>query len=465
MPKHNLNKHWLSTIKLMTDENNNSEKNNEFDREQFDATVKEALQQARKIGEAYRKYFESKESDQPSIFADIESRLNSVIQKYNELFGAQPDGGASKLFELNKQIEEIKKYHQELITDEHSISSDIKESQDKITDFYVYLFGGEDSPNGKEPEIRKAIEDVLSFQNNLNGDPKNPGYKKIIEDAHEKITELYSDIFDTSDDQEKSKADTLHAQIESVGAYHGKLEDEIKPFIKDTRIQIEEDKKAVKALLGSAIGPSLLDGFLESKREYKQIPKYYKSEDFKQMDWLTKGGANVSAWIWSKFIALLNYAFFIVPLLASVIIFSVSPEKLSEVLTFGASNGFFSKFLNELEVTSRILITLPLWWIAWFGHRNLSQNKRMAEEYNHKAQVTRMYIKFTSDDESKKYPLSNKHREQLYDELIEVIARHPGQVFGRDETLLDKVLRVVAAWKGVDIDKDEDDTKNSTAQP
>lgn len=444
----------------MENENNTPQDSNESDKEQLDAAVNEALQQAKKIGNAYRKYFESKDEEKPSVFADIESRLDSVIKKYNELYGQQPDGGASKIHELTKQLEEIKNYHQELITNENSISADIKESQEKITEFYVYLFGGEDGSSGKEPKLKKAVEDILSFQNDLNGDEENPGYKKSIEDAHETITGLYSEIFDVQKTQEKSRADTLRSQIENVDTYHGKLEEEIKPFIKDTRTQIEEDKKSVKALLGSAIGPSLLDGFLESKREYKQIPKYIKLEKGDDVfTSISKGLGNAIAWLWSKFVALLNYAFFILPLLASVVIFSVSPEKLSEILTFGASNGFFSRFINDLEVSSRILITLPLWWIAWFGHRNLSQNKRMAEEYNHKAQVTRMYIKFTSDDEADKYPLSNKHREKLYDSLIEVIARHPGQVFGRDETLLDKILRVVAAWKGVNLDQDEDSSK------
>lgn len=440
----------------MESENTTPQDNNGFNKEQFNAVVKDALQQAKKIGDAYRKYFESRDGESPSVFADIESRLDTVIKKYNELFGPQEDGGATKVFELNKQIEEIKKYHQELIANEDSIETDIEESREKITKFYIYLFGGDDGSGGRESEMREAMEEILSFQNKLKGDDENAGYKKAVEDAYETITRLYSELFDTQEEQEKSKADTLRSQIEDVDTYHGKLEEEIKPFITDTRTQIEKDKKSVKALLGSAIGPSLLDGFLESKREYKQIPKYLKLEENDDLfNKTVKGLANMFAWFWSKLIALFNYAFFIIPLLLSVVIFLISPEKLSETLSFGINGSWISELIPELEIGARLLISLPLWWIAWFGHRNISQNKRMAEEYNHKAQVTRMYIKFTSDDESDKYPLPDSHREKLNNELIEIIARHPGQVFGRDETLLDKILRVVAAWKGVDIDREE----------
>lgn len=446
----------------MENENITPQDNNEFKKEQFDAVIKEALQQAKKIGELYRKYFESKEENKLSIFDDIESRLKSVIAKYNELFGPQQDGGASKINQVTTQIDEIKNYHQELLKKEDSIQADIEESQEKITKFYIHLFGSTDAPGGAEEKLKKAIEDILAFQHNLNGTEETVGFKKSIEDAHEAITALHSDIFVAPTNKEKSKADILQSQITSIKTYHGILEEEIKPFITDTHKQIATDRKSIKALLASAIGPSLLDGFLESKREYKQTPKYYEIE--KEDGWyiLSKVLGNITAWLWSRFVALLNYAFFLVPLLLSVIVVLGVPDKFSDAEILGISFKFVSNFFSSSsEKGIGLFVVLPLWWIAWFGHRNLSQNKRMAEEYNHKAQVTRMYIKFTSDDESSKYPLSDKHREKLYNELIEVIARHPGKVFGRDETLLDKVLHIVAAWKGVNLDQEDEDSKKT----
>ncbi|OGG59539.1 hypothetical protein A3C89_01100 [Candidatus Kaiserbacteria bacterium RIFCSPHIGHO2_02_FULL_50_50] len=412
----------------------------ELTKKQFDKRISDALNQCRKIGREYNRYFQSKNENKPAIIDSIESRLDKVVETYKDLYTPV---GSSKIVNLQKQIGEIKKFHITLLDGDKSISSKINETQEKIIDFYSYLFNVDESGVDNETRIKSAISDIVKFYDKYTSvDEKNPGYKLVIEKAHAEIVGFHKDVFSAKTGK-KSKADDLSDQIEKIGSYHAYLERELKPFIADTRNAIQSDREAVSTLLGNTIGPVLYEGFLESKKEYAQTPRYFDLSKVKSLQlYVGYLVLNLCILLWSKFVSFLNYAFFILPLLTSAAIFAVSPEKLSEFVTLGVNNKFLSDALNTVPVSARIVISLPLWWIAWFGHKNLMYNKRMSEEYNHKAQVTRMYIKFTSDSESKKYPLHDTHRVRLYDEVINVIARHPGKVFGKDETFLDKVLGI-----------------------
>jgi len=67
------------------------------------------------------------------------------------------------------------------------------------------------------------------------------------------------------------------------------------------------------------------------------------------------------------------------------------------------------------------------------------------EEYNHKLRVVQMYLMFATKKES--YPLDA--RDELETTLIEVIKRNPSEVFGRDETILDKFAGIFGIGKSM----------------
>jgi hypothetical protein len=92
---------------------------------------------------------------------------------------------------------------------------------------------------------------------------------------------------------------------------------------------------------------------------------------------------------------------------------------------------------------------LPLWWISWFGQRIILHKRRLADEYNHQAQVSAMYLNFTSKETANSYPLLPDAKKNLNNALIDVIRRHPGKIYGRDETILDKVIQAIRAFKGI----------------
>ena len=81
----------------------------------------------------------------------------------------------------------------------------------------------------------------------------------------------------------------------------------------------------------------------------------------------------------------------------------------------------------------KLAISLPLLWISWFGQRNISQRKRLFEEYNHKLRVVQLYQLFTSDETSYKF----NNREELEVVLIDSIRNNPAKHLGKSETMID----------------------------
>lgn len=424
----------------MDETNQNQQSENTITKKEFNSFVKEAISQIRKIGEAYKKFFNAQEGQQ-SVVAEIETRLEDIKQKYEHLFSTN-ETGLSRVAELNAQIEEIKKYHQELIRGDSSIQSDIKESQDKITDFYIYLFGGNDGIEGQEQKVKNAIDRILNFHTDL---AKEDGYKKTIEDAHKEIIEIHDDLF-LEDEEGNSKISSLNKDIEQIKTFRGALDNDIEPFINETKDDIEAKRRDVAALLDGATGGSLVEGFLKSKKEYKQEPDYKKING-SVWEKISAVFSNIAAFLFSVLLILIDYTLFIFPLLFSVFIF-IHPDLVAKIIGNPSQEAKVSDFLGSLNFYGRLIISLPLWWISWFGQRSISHKRRLAEEYNHKAQVTKMYLNFVSKETENSYPLEADAKNTLHDELIKVIARHPGHVYGKDETMLDKIIQLVHAGRG-----------------
>lgn len=431
------------------DQNNQSE--NSFSKTEFDSFVKNALSQIKNINEAYKKFFES-EDGKESIISEIEIRLEDIKQQYNNLF-VNNESGVSKISELNSKLDDIRNYHKQLLEGNDSIRSDIKESQDKITDFYVYLFGGSDSAEGQENKIKAAIEEIINFHTDLT---KEYGYISVIKNAHTEITESHNNLY-LKDEQGDNMVSKLNKDIERIKAFRGSIENDIEPFLKEIKDDIISKRKDVNALLVGSSGGSLVEGFLKSKKEYRQEPEYKKLDGLFN-DKLKTSFSNISAFVINFIPWIVDYILFIFPLIMSVIIF-VRPDLVSLVVGSKVESAV-PGYLNGLNFYGRLIISLPLWWISWFGQRSISHKRRIAEEYNHKAQVTTMYLNFSSRETQGSYPISKEAREQLDKELINVIARHPGQVYGKDETIIDKIIQAVKAGRGINDSVNEDKIEN-----
>ena len=213
---------------------------------------------------------------------------------------------------------------------------------------------------------------------------------------------------------------------------------------------------------------------MRSKNEYRQIPNYKKFKKIEKNEKLSKrffvylenifivSVSRFFDFVFSVIRTSIDYILFILPLLVSVFIF-VHPEMVDNIMGSQKYGGGVSDYIGRLNFWSRMIISLPLWWISWFGQRNISHNKRLSEEYNHKAQVTKMYLNFSSRNrkENSIYPISDKARDELDLQLIKVIKRHPGAVYGKDETMMDKVIQAIQAFKGNEnIEENNNDIKD-----
>ena len=302
-----------------------------------------------------------------------------------DLFG-QGDSGLSHVEEINKQVEEIKKYHIDLVVGESSVKSDVEEAQRNIVEFYEYLFG-KDEENGIEPDVREAIDIILKS-------------KKEITD------------FETH------------------------ISGEIKPLLVEVQDDIMVKRKEINALLSNATGSTLAEAYAGSKHEYS-IPV---SRGYEEKKWFK----NTDTWLFNNIVKYLgtifNYTLFILPLVSVSLIFT--NEKIAQIIM--ASLVKAGRVPNVMElIYVKSIISIPLIWIAWYGQRNISQRKRLSEEYNHKLRVVQMYLMFITNESS--YQLKDKKK--LENTLLDAIARNPSEIYGRDETMLDKIAEIFRVIK------------------
>lgn len=369
----------MSTIDTLLQKINPNKKT--ISRTELIEFVREAMSQIGEINEAYKKYFEVAGSDEsPAIFDEIEAKVKKIATAYGDLYAKDPLTAKSKISELTEQIEKIEEYHSLLLEGDDSIQSDIESAQEKITEFYTYLFGDDEDKEGVETEVRQAIADIL-----------------------------------------KSKKD--------ITAFEDHVKNELKPFLSETKDDIETKRKEVDALLSDATVGTLAEGYAESKSEYS-FPKALPIKPWKgNFIW------NICALLYNtvgrKINFIISYLFFVLPLSGVVWIFA--NETTAQMVLKSLSGEGVRPTATEL-IYVKTIISIPLVWIAWYAQRNISQRKRLFEEYNHKLRVVQMYIMFATKKDS--YPLTALSALEL--ELIEVIKRNPSEVFGRDETPLDK---------------------------
>jgi len=394
-----------------------------FDKAQLLQFIKDSLLQIKKINDAYKKFFDGG-ADGVSQIALIEAKLLSITQSYANLYpGGVTD--TSVVDVLQNKIAEIKQYHQELLTGTNSVKADIEHSQEKITAFYIDLLG-EDGTGGKA----KIIKD---FYTTLSG---TEGTQAEIERLSKEIIDKHTELFAAAEGED-SLILGLEKNIKKIELFKNRVDKEITPEIEQTRkylgdVKTDIDTKLadVGSLLSDATAKTLAEGYMESKCEYSKLkPKKYVDGSIPN---------NIGIFLFNKvgrhLGTLLNYAMFIVPLVFVSLIFI--NEKTAEIVLKSLASSGTQPTATEL-IYVKTIISIPLVWIAWYGQRNISQRKRLFEEYNHKLRAVQMYLLFNTSD--KTYFLSNPNKDKLAAILLRAIEHNPAQFLGRGETIIDKV--------------------------
>ena len=385
--------------------------------------IKTSLQEVNKINELYKKYFEGTEGAE-AVFPVIEKKIQDITAAYTKIF---PGGVAdtSVVDALQNQVDAIKNYHAELITNPDSIKSDIKDSQDKINSFFVELLG-EDGTAGKAKEMRDFYTKLTEAD----------GIEEETKRIYKEVTEKYEELFDAPEG-ENSLIQDLESNIKKADLFKKKLDTEVTPEIEKTRkylgelkTDIDTKREDVNSLLSDATTRTLLNAYTESKSEYSK----FKRKEYTKGDWF----GNVSVFFYNNLGrhmgSVMNYAMFILPLVVVSLIFI--NEKTAEIVLKSLTADGIQPSAAEL-IYVKTIISIPLIWIAWYGQRNISQRKRLFEEYNHKLRVVEMYLLFNTGDKS--YQLDNANRSKLAQILLEAIEHNPAQHLGRGETIIDRV--------------------------
>ncbi len=405
--------------------------------------IKNSLEQIKEINENYKKLFKGTE-DKSAIISEIEEKLGEIKKNYNHLF-LKGETGKSRIGIIKEKIEEIKQYHRELLQDsddEKSIKTDIEESKGRINEFYNYLFYSKDEKETNEEKTKKSIKQINEFNEKIFDEEK--GLEKEIDNAYNRIIEKHSSLFESADDK-KSKIQQLNENIDNINKFNSSLENEIKPsldkkqgYLEELQTDIDTKRDDIQSLLTSATLGALTQGYQESKEEYSNREKLKYRKVIKKIDIFSVVPFNFFAFVFNTLlrysVSVLNYTIFVLPLLFILVLF-IQPE-------WGILKNF-NKLLENLNGSNfdnfiffRVALSFPLLWISWFGQRNISQRKRLFEEYNHKLRVVQMYRMF--NDNEKSYDLDNKA--ELESILLKVIRENPAKHLGSGDTIIDKIL-------------------------
>ena len=407
--------------------------------------VKESLVLINEINNFYKKYFEERTFNDgtlgKSILSEVEDRINKISNLYQKYFIDEDDNTwNSMVSDVQDFIGNIKKYHEELLEWTDSIQNSIKCSYNKIEELYAYLFSkvileeDEDYTHDwfvegdiRSEKLKKYIADLKSSYEKIEWSEN--GYRQAIESFYDYLYKKGSNWISNA---EKTKTD-----IATIQNFRDKDYDRIV-------WEIEQAKRDVNSLVNAATAGSLVEWYEKSKSEYKLTDWSFERIHVSSESWeltplwefliilgkVSRNFERIFLYYWAQ---LLNYALFILPLLSSVIVF-IQPELFSRL---GIDIKSTSDW-NELSFLNRLIISIPLRWISLFWQRNISQRKRIAEEYNHKIQVLKMYLNFTTNDSQ--YLLDETIKQELQKEVLEVIKRRPGDIYWKDESMFDKVI-------------------------
>lgn len=408
--------------------------------------INTAVEEINLIHDLYEKYLASAEG-KASLLDQIESKLSAISTAYSDLFESTDP---NKVATAKQALGQIKAYHDELLNGDKSIKADIKDSQQKINAFYDKLFfssgeeaEGETEDGGRKAIVEAAIKSITDFDARLNN--TEIGYKFKIEAAKKEILDAHADLFKKDTTTGQSVSDQLKSEIVKAHAFHTEVKTEIAPYLKEKREEITDIARDIKnkqadvdSLLSNATAKALAEGYLQSMQIYGSpiVSRFPKRGDWRRTLFLISLFWNHGKHF-LKFVG--SYALFIAPLILIGTLFVVNNGSILGVNL--ATKDV--KFSGTEYIAYKLTIGLPLLWVSWFGQRSISHRRRLFEEYNHKLRVVQMYMHFTANT----YSLSKKTQESLEKELIETIARNPGHVYGKDETMLDKLIELLPRKK------------------
>ena len=243
-------------------------------------------------------------------------------------------------------------------------------------------------------QIRNISQESLQWKNKANSALEE------IQAQREKINNISKNIQGQQGSVSSLLADMKEKQNEadSVLAEMAEQKDDAQESMRSNKEKMEELKQRIEKLLPGAASAGLASSF-------------HKAQE--------KTGLLVFFWVGfvgSLFLATGGYGYFFYDSLSD-----------NDVLTWG-------------HVFIRLTLGIPLFWIAWYCQRSISQINRIKEEYQHKERLMTVFDGFSRKIEAMSEAGESATQMRLIETVIEAIARNPAQVLDPSATMLDSMF-------------------------
>jgi len=339
----------------------------------------------------------------------------------------------NSLSELKQNTEELKQilqqnykpnvtllnYLKQFMTEEKITELEGKAS--KINSLYSNFYDESSSEKNKVDQINEIYlkADTFNkyfFEDEIEFDGLKIQREQAIKKEYEKICDFYDELFENSEyengEEKLSISKIIKQQEKKIDHFYNKIfgssNPEQKPLseVLDNRLQnLKEVESEAKKIIGLSSIAGLAGGFVEKGKEARM----------------------------NKYVSL---GVFVLSLILLAIF------------------NFFTIDFNELDkitltsITIRLVINIPLIWIATVANLNLNKYSKLEAEYGHKESLAKSYEKYK--DEIFKLPQISSDSQEAYDNIyadlirinLEAFKKNPadGMDAAKSNSILDQVL-------------------------
>lgn len=339
----------------------------------------------------------------------------------------------NSLSELKQDTEELKQilqqnykpnvtllnYLKQFMTEEKITELESKVS--KIDHLYSNFYDENSSEKNKVDQINEIYvkADTFNkyfFEDEIEFDGLKIQREQAIKKEYEKICDFYDELFENSEDEsgeEKlSISKIIKQQEKKIDHFYNKIFGSSNPEQKalsdvlDHRLQnLKEVESEAKKIIGLSSIAGLAGGFVEKGKEARM----------------------------NKYVSLGVFV-------ASLILLAIFNFK---TIDFNALDK-----ITLISITIRLVINIPLIWIATVANLNLNKYSKLEAEYGHKESLAKSYEKY-KDEILKLHQISSDNQEaydNIYADLIkinlEAFKKNPadGMDTAKSNSILDQIL-------------------------
>lgn len=339
----------------------------------------------------------------------------------------------NSLSELKQDTEELKQilqqnykpnvtllnYLKQFMTEEKITELESKVS--KIDHLYSNFYDESSSEKNKVDQINEIYvkADTFNkyfFEDEIEFDGLKIQREQAIKKEYEKICDFYDELFKNSEDEsgeEKlSISKIIKQQEKKIDHFYNKIFGSSNPEQKalsdvlDDRLQnLKEVESEAKKIIGLSSIAGLAGGFVEKGKEARM----------------------------NKYVSLGVFV-------ASLILLAIFNFK---TIDFNALDK-----ITLISITIRLVINIPLIWIATVANLNLNKYSKLEAEYGHKESLAKSYEKY-KDEILKLHQISSDNQEaydNIYADLIkinlEAFKKNPADVMdtAKSNSILDQIL-------------------------